>query len=185
MLLRNICIILIKWWKKYIFSEKYLPAQYKLEKKSTSIASCFPKYLGNPYDYEETTNFIQVLILSILSLFGVINVFAFSVFEIFEFSLFKFFSNFIVTTYTDKIILMWLLFALKMGFFCSYYLCDFMSEASLNFFLYEFCEISSYQTSFLFPLFSVLWKMTLRTKAIKKSFLGVAYLLFLFFSLIF
>ena len=121
MLLRNICIILIKWWKKYIFSEKYLPAQYKLEKKSTSIASCFPKYLGNPYDYEETTNFIQVLILSILSLFGVINVFAFSVFEIFEFSLFKFFSNFIVTTYTDKIILMWLLFELKMGFFCSYY----------------------------------------------------------------
>ena len=66
-------------------------------------------------------------------------------------------------------------------FFCSYYLCDFMSEASLNFFLYEFCEISSYQTSFLFPLFSVLRKMTLRTKAIKKSFLGVAYLLFPFF----
>ena len=61
------------------------------------------------------------------------------------------------------------------------YLCDFMSGASLNFFLYEFCEISSYQTSFLFPLFSVQRKMTLRTKAIKKSFLGVAYLLFPFF----
>ena len=56
-----------------------------------------------------------------------------------------------------------------------------MSEASLNFFLYEFCEMSSYQTSFLFPLFSVQRKMTLRTKAIKKSFLGVAYLLFPFF----
>ena len=95
--------------EKKIFSEKYLPAQYKLEKKSTSIASCFPKYLGNPYDYEETTNFIQVLILSILLLFGVINVFAFSVFEIFEFSLFKFFSNFISRVfyyhYTDKIII--------------------------------------------------------------------------------
>ena len=156
-----------------------------MEKKSTSIASCFPKYLGNPYDYEETTNFIQVLIPSILLLFGVINVFKFSVFETFEFSLFKFFSNFISRVfychYTDKIILMWLLFALNL-FFCSYYLCDFMSEASLNFFLYEFCEISSYQTSFLFPLFSVLLrKMTLRTKAIKKSFLGVAYLLFPFF----
>ena len=78
-------------------------------------------------------------------------------------------------TYTD-----WLLFALNL-FFCSYYICDFMSETSLNFFLYEFCEISSYQTSFLFPLFSLLRKMTLRTKAIKKSFLGVAYLLFPFF----
>lgn len=127
----NICIVLIKWWKKK--SENYLPTQYKLEKKSTSIASCFPKYLGNPYDYEETTNFIQVLILSILSLFGVINVFGFSVFETFEFSLFKFLSNIIsrvhilLSLYWQKYIdgiafcfLHWICF------FCSYYLCDFM-----------------------------------------------------------
>ena len=73
MLCRNICNFWLNGEKREIFSEKYLPAQYKLEKKSTSIASCFPKYLGNPYDYEETTNFIQVLTLSILLLFGVIH----------------------------------------------------------------------------------------------------------------
>ena len=43
-----------------LFLNKTDVFKYKLEKKSTSIASCFPKFLGNPYDYEETTNFIQV-----------------------------------------------------------------------------------------------------------------------------
>ena len=39
--------------KSDIFNEK-------LMKKSTSITVCFPNYKGNPYDYEETTAYIQV-----------------------------------------------------------------------------------------------------------------------------
>ena len=33
----------------------------KLKKRNTSIVSPFPHYKGDPYDYEETTNFIQVM----------------------------------------------------------------------------------------------------------------------------
>ncbi len=32
----------------------------KLQRKTTSIAECFPDYDGEPYDYEATTTFLQV-----------------------------------------------------------------------------------------------------------------------------
>lgn len=31
----------------------------KLKKRATSVSECFPEFTGNPYDYEETTAFIQ------------------------------------------------------------------------------------------------------------------------------
>ena len=45
-----------------LFLNKIDVFKNKLEKQNTSIASCFPKFCGNEYDYEETTNFIQVLL---------------------------------------------------------------------------------------------------------------------------
>ena len=45
-----------------LFLNKSDVFSYKLKKRSTSILSPFPHYKGDPYDYEETTNFIQVAI---------------------------------------------------------------------------------------------------------------------------
>ena len=149
MLCRNICNFWLNGEKREIFSEKYLPAQYKLEKKSTSIASCFPKYLGNPYDYEETTNFIQVLILSFLLLFDVITVFVFSVFETFEFPLCDFFRNLISPVfychYTDRFILiiawMWLFFCIEFVFLSSFLTTGYSFWDRLRNFLHKFTWI--------------------------------------------